>query len=94
MKSPEPFTSQIREFYGDKKLSPASVERIAALGRGGRKSPLRRYVIAALSAAAVVARHAAAKVISAKNMAVLPGLIDSHAHAGHGLVKTLGSSQP
>ncbi len=46
------------------------------------------------SAAAVVARHSAAKVISAKNMAVLPGLIDSHAHAGHGLVKTLGSSQP
>ncbi len=28
--------------------------------------------------------------IDARNMVVLPGLIDCHAHAGHGLVKTLG----
>ena len=29
--------------------------------------------------------------IDARRMAVLPGLIDCHAHAGHGLVKTLGA---
>src|SRR4051812_17451075 len=32
----------------------------------------------------------AARVIDAKGHAILPGLIDGHAHAGHGLVKTLG----
>ena len=30
-------------------------------------------------------------VIDATNMVVLPGLVDCHAHAGHGLVKTLGA---
>ncbi|MDZ7794644.1 MAG: amidohydrolase family protein [Spirochaetia bacterium] len=30
------------------------------------------------------------KVIDAAGKVVLPGLIDSHAHAGHGLTKTLG----
>ena len=33
--------------------------------------------------------QAAARVIDASGHAVLPGLIDGHAHAGHGLVKTL-----
>ena len=28
--------------------------------------------------------------LDARNMVVLPGLVDCHAHAGHGLVKTLG----
>lgn len=32
----------------------------------------------------------ATEVIAARGHAVLPGLIDGHAHAGHGLVKTLG----
>ncbi len=32
----------------------------------------------------------AARVIDATGHAILPGLIDGHAHAGHGLVKTLG----
>ena len=32
----------------------------------------------------------AARVIDARGMAILPGLIDGHAHAGHGLVKTMG----
>lgn len=31
------------------------------------------------------------RVIDARGKAVLPGLIDTHAHAGHGLVKTLGN---
>jgi cytosine/adenosine deaminase-related metal-dependent hydrolase len=33
----------------------------------------------------------ATKVIDARGKAILPGLIDGHAHAGHGLVKTMGS---
>lgn len=33
--------------------------------------------------------QAAARIIDARGHAVLPGLIDGHAHAGHGLVKTL-----
>lgn len=32
----------------------------------------------------------AARIIDARGHAVLPGLIDGHAHAGHGLVKTMG----
>ncbi|MGX9966232.1 amidohydrolase family protein [Roseomonas sp. F4] len=42
---------------------------------------------------AVEAAHPHAKqVIEARGRAVLPGLIDGHAHAGHGLVKTLGNN--
>jgi cytosine/adenosine deaminase-related metal-dependent hydrolase len=42
--------------------------------------------------AEVVAAHPGAKqVIEARGKAILPGLIDGHAHAGHGLVKTMGS---
>jgi 5-methylthioadenosine/S-adenosylhomocysteine deaminase len=42
--------------------------------------------------AEVEAAHPAPKqVIEARGKAILPGLIDGHAHAGHGLVKTLGS---
>ncbi|MFN7190778.1 MAG: imidazolonepropionase-like domain-containing protein, partial [Rhodospirillales bacterium] len=36
------------------------------------------------------ARHTAKRTIDAKGKAVLPGLIDAHAHAGHGLIKTMG----
>lgn len=35
--------------------------------------------------------HRADTIIEARRMAVLPGLIDCHAHAGHGLVKSLGA---
>ena len=45
--------------------------------------------IAAVGTGAEIGRDAA-QVIDAAGMAVLPGLIDGHAHAGHGLVKTMG----
>lgn len=41
--------------------------------------------------AEVEAAHSAPVVIDTRNHAILPGLIDAHAHAGHGLVKTMGS---
>jgi len=41
--------------------------------------------------AEVEAAHPAAQRIEAAGRAILPGLIDGHAHAGHGLVKTMGS---
>lgn len=41
--------------------------------------------------AEILARHQAPEVIDARRMAVIPGLIDAHAHAGHGLIKTLGA---
>jgi 5-methylthioadenosine/S-adenosylhomocysteine deaminase len=45
------------------------------------------------STAEVAARHRAVQTIVASGMAVLPGLIDGHAHAGHGLIKTLGGGR-
>jgi cytosine/adenosine deaminase-related metal-dependent hydrolase len=39
----------------------------------------------------ILARHQALEVIDASRKAVIPGLIDAHAHAGHGLIKTLGA---
>ena len=41
--------------------------------------------------AEILARHQAQEIIDATDMAVIPGLIDAHAHAGHGLIKTLGA---
>jgi 5-methylthioadenosine/S-adenosylhomocysteine deaminase len=40
--------------------------------------------------AEVTARHTAATSIDARGKAILPGLIDGHSHAGHGLIKTMG----
>lgn len=34
---------------------------------------------------------APASVLNARGKAILPGFVDSHAHAGHGLVKTMGN---
>ena len=39
----------------------------------------------------VEARHPGKEKIDGANMVVLPGLIDAHAHAGHGLIKTMAS---
>jgi cytosine/adenosine deaminase-related metal-dependent hydrolase len=41
--------------------------------------------------AELLARHQAAEVIDASRKAVIPGLIDAHAHAGHGFIKTLAA---
>jgi cytosine/adenosine deaminase-related metal-dependent hydrolase len=41
--------------------------------------------------AELAAAHPGAAVLDARGKAVLPGLIDGHAHAGHGLVKTLAN---
>ncbi len=38
-------------------------------------------------------RHDARRTIDARGKAVLPGLIDAHAHAGHGLIKTMGGGR-
>jgi len=40
--------------------------------------------------AEIAAAHPAEKVMDGARMALLPGLIDVHAHAGHGLIKTMG----
>lgn len=45
--------------------------------------------IAAVGTAEEIGTNAA-RVIDAAGKAVLPGLIDVHAHAGHGLIKTMG----
>ena len=40
--------------------------------------------------ATVAASHTAKRTIDATRKIVMPGLIDAHAHAGHGLIKTMG----
>ena len=41
--------------------------------------------------AEIAAAHRAAEEIEARGMAAIPGLIDCHSHAGHGLVRSLGA---
>ena len=48
-------------------------------------------IVAVGPSAELRARYRAREVIDARRMAVLPGLIDSHAHAGHALLKTIGT---
>lgn len=43
------------------------------------------------TSAEILARYEAGETIDATGMAVIPGLVDAHAHAGHGLIKTLGA---
>ena len=47
-------------------------------------------IVAVGPTAELKARYTARKTINAYRQAVLPGFIDSHAHAGHGLLKTMG----
>ncbi|MBY6059184.1 amidohydrolase family protein [Leisingera daeponensis] len=51
-------------------------DRITAVGRDADVAPLA---------------DGAAKIIDATGMTAIPGLIDCHAHAGHGLVRALGA---
>jgi 5-methylthioadenosine/S-adenosylhomocysteine deaminase len=41
----------------------------------------------------ILSRHSAETIIDATGKAVLPGLVDGHAHAGHGLIKTMGGGR-
>ena len=50
-------------------------------------------IVAVGPTADVAAAHPARKVIDARGKAVMPGLIDGHAHAGHGLIKTMGGGR-
>ncbi|MBM6583484.1 amidohydrolase family protein [Microvirga sp. BT689] len=50
----------------------------------------RDRIVAVGSTSEVTAAHQAPVVIDATNKIVMPGLIDGHAHAGHGLIKTMG----
>jgi cytosine/adenosine deaminase-related metal-dependent hydrolase len=47
-------------------------------------------IIAVGPTAEVTARHTATQTLDATGKAILPGLIDGHSHAGHGLIKTMG----
>jgi len=50
--------------------------------------------IVAVGPSEEVARdHPARETIDARGMAVMPGFVDSHAHAGHGLIKTMGGGR-
>ncbi|MBN9031947.1 MAG: amidohydrolase family protein [Rhizobiales bacterium] len=50
--------------------------------------------IVAVGPSEEVARdHPAGEVIDARGMAIMPGFVDAHAHAGHGLVKTIGGGR-
>ena len=50
-------------------------------------------IVAVGPSAEIAANHNARDVIRAEGMVMLPGLIDVHAHAGHGLIKTMGMEQ-
>jgi 5-methylthioadenosine/S-adenosylhomocysteine deaminase len=41
----------------------------------------------------IAAAHPAETVIDARHQIVMPGLVDGHAHAGHGLIKTMGGGR-
>ncbi len=48
-------------------------------------------IIAAGESKDILSQHQAERVIDARGKAILPGLIDSHAHAGHALLKSIGT---
>ncbi len=41
----------------------------------------------------VARNHPSRETIDASGMVIMPGLVDSHAHAGHGLIKTMGGGR-
>ncbi len=48
-------------------------------------------IVAVGPTAELTARYRGAEIIDARRKIVMPGLIDGHGHAGHGLVKALGT---
>jgi cytosine/adenosine deaminase-related metal-dependent hydrolase len=58
---------------------------------GGSVAVKGDRIVAVGASAELRARYRAQETIDARRMAVLPGLIDSHAHAGHALLKTIGT---
>ena len=56
----------------------------------GAVAVLADRIVAVGTTAELRTRYLASQVINAHRKAVLPGLIDCHAHAGHGLLKTMG----
>jgi cytosine/adenosine deaminase-related metal-dependent hydrolase len=50
-------------------------------------------IVAVGPTAEIAAAHAAARTIDARGKLVMPGLVDAHAHAGHGLIKTMGGGR-
>jgi 5-methylthioadenosine/S-adenosylhomocysteine deaminase len=51
-------------------------------------------IVAVGPAADLAARYRGRRVIDARRKVVMPGLIDGHGHAGHGLLKSLGTDMP
>ena len=60
---------------------------------GGAVAIAGDRIVAVGPTAEVAVAHPAPRVIDARGKAVLPGLIDGHAHAGHGLIKTMGGGR-
>ncbi len=50
-------------------------------------------IVAVGTTAQVTAKHSAKTVIDASRKIVMPGMVDAHAHAGHGFIKTLGAGR-
>jgi 5-methylthioadenosine/S-adenosylhomocysteine deaminase len=50
-------------------------------------------IVAVGTTAEIMAAHKAPKIIDASRKIVMPGMIDAHAHAGHGFIKTLGGGR-
>jgi 5-methylthioadenosine/S-adenosylhomocysteine deaminase len=51
-------------------------------------------IVAVGTTADLQSRYRPARVIDAARKVVMPGLIDGHGHAGHGLLKSLGTDMP
>ncbi|MHB2169825.1 amidohydrolase family protein [Alsobacter sp. R-9] len=50
-------------------------------------------IVAVGPTAEIQAAHSAPTVLDARHKVVMPGLVDGHAHAGHGLIKTMGGGR-
>jgi 5-methylthioadenosine/S-adenosylhomocysteine deaminase len=50
-------------------------------------------IVAVGTTTEVTAAHTAGKTIDARRKIVMPGMVDAHAHAGHGFIKTLGAGR-